>query len=58
LKYHVKPWKEPPEKQPAAAIKTEINDDNCFDRKEMMDALTFENPVVVALESQCFLLKF
>ncbi|KAG0350948.1 hypothetical protein BGZ54_003506, partial [Gamsiella multidivaricata] len=53
--YKLKPWKEPPEKpslpeptkkKPTAAIKTEINDDNRFGRKEMMDALSFEHPTV------------
>ncbi|KAF9340628.1 hypothetical protein BGX26_008929, partial [Mortierella sp. AD094] len=48
MQYMLKPWKVPPEKpslpeptkKPTAAIKTEINDDNRFGRKEMMDALS------------------
>ncbi|KAG0273526.1 hypothetical protein BGZ95_010671 [Linnemannia exigua] len=37
---------EPEKKTPTATIKAEINDDNRFGRKEMMDALSFEHPTV------------
>ncbi|KAK5814307.1 hypothetical protein F5H01DRAFT_22909 [Linnemannia elongata] len=55
MQYILKPWKEPPEKpslpepskkKPAAAIKNEISEDNRFGRKEMMNALCFEHPIV------------
>lgn len=54
--YAVKPWKVPPEKpkepvlatrpKKPAPIKPQIGEDDPFERKQIMDALSFEHPVV------------
>ncbi|KAI8346471.1 hypothetical protein B0O80DRAFT_469158 [Mortierella sp. GBAus27b] len=54
LQYTMKPWKDPPEKpassttpkRPVAAIKAQISGEDRFERKEMLDALSFEHPTV------------
>jgi hypothetical protein len=54
MQYTLKPWKEPPEKpslpvptkKKPAAIKSEIHEADRFERKQMMDALSFEHPTV------------
>ncbi|KAG0202599.1 hypothetical protein BGX31_003558, partial [Mortierella sp. GBA43] len=54
LQYTLKPWKDPLEKpassttpkRPVAPIKGQIDSEDRFERKEMLDALSFEHPTV------------
>ncbi|KAF8941743.1 hypothetical protein BGZ47_007243 [Haplosporangium gracile] len=65
MQYTLKPWNEPPEnpslpetiKKSAAAIKTEISEDNRFGRKEMMNTFdvraTVENDLIIKSIIEC-----
>ncbi|KAI7830340.1 hypothetical protein BC939DRAFT_305927 [Gamsiella multidivaricata] len=60
MQYTLKPWKEPPEKpslpvpikKKPVAIKSEVREADRFERKQMMDALSFEHPTVT-LDFDC-----